>query len=248
MAAVEPMAIDRNAGECSILSNQSNLFVKQTKKGCFQELCGCEANTEFKIATMDKREDDIYYALENTSCCVRFCCRGNRPFQIDLWSGKDKNGIQIGKFQRPFRCMMANCKCCCYQEISAVNSSGVKMGSVKENCWLCVPSFDVKDADNKAVYLLKYPTCCMGLCINCCAEGCCNCRIPFYIYDTGDKKQVGKIVKVWGGLGQELFTDADKFELEYPPDADASRKMTLLGATFFLNALFFESQKGGGGP
>ena len=56
------------------------------------------------------------------------------------------------------------------------------------------------------------------MCVNCCAEGCCNCRIPFYIFPQSDTKgtkdtNVGFITKIWSGLGTELFTDADKFEV-----------------------------------
>jgi hypothetical protein len=247
MSSVQPMEMSRSgAGECDVLGNQPNLFVKQTRKGCFQECFGCDANTEFKIATLDQRDNDIYYALENTSCCIRFWCGSMRPYEINLWSGKDNTGSQLGKFVRPLRCQLGSLKCCCYQEIQAENSSGSKLGSVKERCWCCVPSFDVKDANDQQKYLLHFPTCCDGMCIDCCAEGCCNCRIPFYVFTPGkgaEKKQVGKIVKVWSGFANELFTDADKFEVQYPPDADAASKSTLLGATFLLNSLFFERQK-----
>jgi hypothetical protein len=76
-----------------------------------------------------------------------------------------------------------------------------------------------------------------------CKEGCCSCRIPFYIYipgKQGDNDEIGKIVKVWSGLGTELFTDADKFELLFPTDADPGNKATLLGMLFLLNTMFFE--------
>jgi hypothetical protein len=44
-----------------------------------------------------------------------------------------------------------------------------------------------------------------------------------------------------------LFTssspDADTFTIEYPPGIDANMKAVLLGSTFFLNAMIFETQK-----
>jgi len=49
-------------------------------------------------------------------------------------------------------------------------------------------------------------------CIDCCAEGLCNCKVPFYIYPAGSSggkgEEIGKIVKMWRGLGTEVFTDA----------------------------------------
>ena len=56
---------------------------------------------------------------------------------------------------------------------------------------------------------------------------------------------MGRIVKVWGGLGQEILTDADSFEVEFPDDADSVMKANILGATFLINQLFFESNSAG---
>eukprot|EP00639_Heterosigma_akashiwo_P031197 CAMPEP_0194679306 /NCGR_PEP_ID=MMETSP0295-20121207/10706_1 /TAXON_ID=39354 /ORGANISM="Heterosigma akashiwo, Strain CCMP2393" /LENGTH=87 /DNA_ID=CAMNT_0039564669 /DNA_START=308 /DNA_END=571 /DNA_ORIENTATION=- len=57
------------------------------------------------------------------------------------------------------------------------------------------------------------------------------------------KQEVGKIIKLWRGMGTELFTDADTFSLEFPDDADAAAKARLLGTSIFINFLFFEGQK-----
>ena len=53
--------------------------------------------------------------------------------------------------------------------------------------------------------------------------------------------------QVWVGLGNELFTDADKFELHYPINATPAAKGLLLGAVFYLNMNFFEKQNDQGG-
>jgi hypothetical protein len=86
-----------------------------------------------------------------------------------------------------------------------------------------------------------------GVCVDCMAEGCCNCKIPFYIYPTGSAggkgEEVGKVVKMWRGMGTEVFTDAASFQLDFPKEADAPSKAMLLGTTMFINMLFFE--KGG---
>ena len=60
-------------------------------------------------------------------------------------------------------------------------------------------------------------------------------------------KQVGEIVKLWPGLGNELFTNAHKFEVRFPKGSDGGTKARLLGATFLINQLFFErdDKKGG---
>ena len=39
-----------------------NLFIKQTRRGCLQECMGCEAKTEFNIATMEDTKLNKLYA------------------------------------------------------------------------------------------------------------------------------------------------------------------------------------------
>jgi hypothetical protein len=49
---------------------------------------------------------------------------------------------------------------------------------------------------------------------------------------------VGKISKVWAGLGKEVM-GLHKFEIVFPEDADVVNKARLIGAMFLLNELFF---------
>ena len=58
-----------------------------------------------------------------------------------------------------------------------------------------------------------------------------------------DGKKYAQITKVWGGMKSEMFTDADKFEVEFPAGSDPDSKARLLGTVFFLNMNFFEAQK-----
>jgi hypothetical protein len=77
--------------------------------------------------------------------------------------------------------------------------------------------------------VLPQPTCVGGMCVNIFAEGLFNCRIPFYVFPPGVEQEkgneVGSIVKIFGGLSTELFTDADKFEvrLELPSEQTSRR-------------------------
>jgi hypothetical protein len=53
---------------------------------------------------------------------------------------------------------------------------------------------------------------------------------------------VSRIVKLWAGIGNELFTNAHSFEVEPPLGASAETKARLLAATFcmtFFKFLFF---------
>jgi len=224
------------------LEPHSGLFFKQTRKGCFQECLGCEAQTEFNIATMENKEDDILYAIEETNCCLRFFCGRFRPFDMNLHE-TNRDGPVVARYYRPFRCAHGACKCCCYQEMETRDSEGRPAGSTVETCYFCVPQYNVQRADGSVEYKLSQPTCCGGTCVNCCAEGFCNCRIPFYIFHPDDETNAepkGKIVKVWSGLVNELFTDADRFECAFPGEAGGESKARLVGALLLVNHLHFE--------
>ena len=52
---------------------------------------------------------------------------------------------------------------------------------------------------------------------------------------------------------EQVFTDADSFQLDFPKGIDAPAKARMLGTTAFVNMLFFEdngggANGGGGGP
>lgn len=178
----------------------------------------------------------------------RLICKGARPFNMNVsWPDATKpEDPKFAVYERPFRAQVSAFKCCCFQEIIA-SSGGAVIGSTIEQGIAenpkCVPRFSVKDATGAVKYHLHMETCCGGCCVNICAPGCNKCQIPFYLYDpAADEpgKHIGEITKVWGGMGKEMFSDADTFEIKYPPGCDGTTKANLLGTTFLINQLFFE--------
>lgn len=239
---VAPQSMDRSG--CPQLEAYPNLFVKQTTKGCLQECMGCEAESEFNIATNEDQKRNIMYAIEESDFCCRLCFPKIRPFAMRVWDSPTKQGQHFVQYNREVLCLPGACKCCCYQELVAQNGQGVPLGSTKETCYCCIPTFDVINAEALVDYKVHMPICC-GCLPDICAEGCC--KVPFYIYkptaDGGEEKEpVGKIVKVWTGLAVELFTDADNFVCEFPGDATGTQKANLLGSLFLLNQLYFEGK------
>ena len=55
-------------------------------------------------------------------------------------------------------------------------------------------------------------------------------------------------MKVWAGLKNELFTNANTFEIEFPRDAQPETKKRIIGGVLLVNEIFFQkdSQQGGG--
>lgn len=206
-------------------------------------------NPQFNITHSENKDEKYLYALEDSHCLCRVipAFKPIRPFQINAyWPGAiAPTDPKFAVYDRPLRCSVGFCKCCCYQEITST-ADGKIIGSTIETMQACVPKLAVKDAQGDIKYLLHMPTCCGGMCIDVCAGGCCSCKIPFYLYDPAQDepgKHVGEITKVFGGLKKELFTDADTFKIIYPPNIDGAMKANLLGSTFLINQLFFEGQQ-----
>jgi len=243
------------------LNNYDSLFVKQTRRGCLQELFGCEATNEFKIypsaeaaGTRDAPQSESLYSLEESSCLARLCLKNMRGFTQTVWSGPkealstDANGTLQGNVLMTLNkeCSLAQAPgcCCCLPSISFSDAGGAPLGSADVPMYCCLPKIKVKDESGLEEYTVKMPDCCAGLCVDIFAEGLCNCKVPFYIYPPGSKGQkgdeVGKIVKIWRGFGTEVFTDADSFQLDFPPGINATGKARLIGTTMFMNMLYFE--------
>lgn len=136
------------------------------------------------------------------------------------------------------------------------------MGGIKQNCtYCCVSSFTVYSDTGTPEYVIKKPECCCGMCIDCCAEGCCGAS--FYIYNPDNvgrghellsnaksrpegqpsikfHRDGNAIARISRLFNTQMFSDADQFELEFPQGAAPEQKGRLLGAVFYLNMLFYE--------
>ena len=234
------------------LEGTSEMHIRQTRRGCFQELLGCEAKTEFKYFIGN---DQVAQSLDDDDCLCRIFCSPCHPFTTVI---KELNtDAELLTVDRPFACPIGGCKCCLYQEAD-FTSDGQKLGNIKETFYCCVPRFDIFDDEAKLLYKLHQPTCCGGMCVNCCAEGnpCTSkgcCKESFRVYDAnqeetdGDAPYLGYIMKKPKSAMVEIFTDADAFDVKFPENATVAQKGILVGTAIFINATFFENQDEEGG-
>lgn len=231
----------------SHVQNCEKMEIKQTRRGFCQEIMGCDAKTEFKYFIGDNQ---VATSLEDTDCFCRMCCNAIHPFKMVV---KELNTeAEMVSVDRPLACAVGGCKCCCYQE-ATFTSGGEEVGSIKEECYYCVPRFTIYDPEQKPMYKLHMPTCLGGMCVNCCAEGnpCGKgcCKASFRVYDPelsnteGDAPYLGQILKKPKSAMVEIFTDAETFVVDFPKDATPAQKGALIGTSIFLNAVFFEGQQ-----
>jgi hypothetical protein len=262
----------------SLLGDKNGVLVKQTMRGCLQECLGCEAKSEFKISKMEhewmdgykildqgQNQEDIMYALEESSFFCRCCWRDGRPFDMVVSEGSEKGGQELLHFVKPCSFPLyfsiptkdgsVDCPCCCFlPKLSTTLPGGTELGN--ESAYicdqnLCVPKLKYSE-NGQAVYILKPETCCGGCCISCepCGKGCIY--IPFYFHDpesgdvvggSYDGKDTPQIRKVWAGLKKECCSTADTFAVMFPKDINTNRKAGLLGLTFLLDFTVFERQQ-----
>lgn len=244
--------MDRGTDACvAHLGPATEMEIRQTRRGCFQELLGCEAQTEFKHYIGGNH---VATSLEESSCLCRLCFQPCHPFTMSV--KENSTEAELLTVERPFRCATGACKCCCYQEAN-ITSGGQLLGNIKEDCYFCVPSFTVNKADGQGLYVVHPPTCCGNMCVNICAEGnpCGKgcCKVSFRVYPFaqkgatgGDAPYIGKILKKPKSMMVEVFTDSDAFEVTFPEKASVDEKAILVGSTILLNAVFFESDNSDG--
>jgi hypothetical protein len=78
-----------------------------------------------------------------------------------------------------------------------------------------------------------------------CPSGPCK-RVNFEIYegtDTNCDTVVGSAAKVFSGCLKEMFTDADNFVMEFPPNALPVQKAALMTTLILTDFMLFENNQ-----
>nr|XP_054931293.1 phospholipid scramblase 3-like [Dermacentor andersoni] len=109
------------------------------------------------------------------------------------------------------------------------------MGHLRMECTILNPNFSVLDSEKNVVLMIRGPVCTSAICAQ---------DVVFDILTTDGVTKIGAITKVWAGLLQEYFTDADNFAVTFSMDLDVKIKAVLLGAVFLIDFIYFESTGG----
>ena len=141
----------------------------------------------FKV--LNTMGQQVYFAVEHSSCLQRQCCGSIRDFEMSIL---DNNGAEVARFHRPFKttCRCFTCFCpFCLQEME-ITSGGAVVGYViqiqerdsmvvphpllsfnqSDGPWIhdkdyCRPIFKICDADKNPLLFIRGPI------INC---SCCK--------------------------------------------------------------------------
>ncbi|XP_019864431.1 PREDICTED: phospholipid scramblase 2-like isoform X2 [Amphimedon queenslandica] len=190
-------------------------------------MTGFETQNKYKVR--NSLGQQVYFAAEDSNCCLRQYCGPSRPFGMQIL---DNNQREVIHLERPLRCS-SWCCFCCLQTMEVQSPPGTVIGFVEQDCSLVYPWFSLKNADGETVLKIKGPLCPCKCCYD----------VEFQVLSADGTQEVGKISKKWSGLAKEYFTDADNFGVTFPMDLDVKMKAVMLAATFLIDFMFFEDNQ-----
>jgi hypothetical protein len=98
-------------------------------------MMGCEAETEFNIATQENKTQHVMYATEQSSCLMRLCIPANRgmKFHVAENEGGKNSPFLIGSMD--IHCGMN--ACCCVPKMVMSDSNGATLGWTETGIFIC---------------------------------------------------------------------------------------------------------------
>lgn len=192
----------------------SSIVAVSQKKEWLEILTDIESRNRFTI-DFDGR-DGVLLAVEEGPRWKRIFLGSMRPYTIVIQTRERKPVLRL---HAPFRWI--------HPEIAVTETNGKLLGTVRKRFTFPHTRYDVFDAHGRRLFeigrgILKAWT------------------FPI----RRESEDVAVIRKRWKGLGREIFTDADRFQLEFATVRDTIERKILLGALFLLDFQHFEDSGG----
>ncbi len=187
-----------------------DILLVQQKKEWTEILTGIETKNRYSIT--DPNGNQIGMAAEESSFLGRFFLRTLRSFTIHILSPA---GDPILRLEKTFSWY--------FHEIRAFTSQDEFLGTVRREFAVFSRDFTVLDARNDYLFAIRGPF-----------------FRPWTFRVEKNNMEVGLIAKKWTGMGKEIFTDADNFNIAFPAATDTTQKSVLLGALFLIDMIYFE--------
>ncbi|CAK9293869.1 unnamed protein product [Gordionus sp. m RMFG-2023] len=205
------------------LCNVTSLLIKQKVKS-IEVILGVEVENKYHV--FDNFGRLLFLAFERSNFWARNCLGSQRAFEIFVTN--------------PLSAVCFVCEreytCCCAETVTVKSPFQQPIATVDRNFPpICKPDFTVKDALNKPILKIRGPVITSSI---------FGGDVVFKIFSAAAPSvQIGKITKKYSGFFKEAFTDADNFSIEMPFDLDVRFKAALLGATFLIDFVFYESER-----
>jgi uncharacterized protein YxjI len=195
---------------------QTDLFEGATTVGVSQKKEWLEILTDFEHRnrfTLDfDGRDGILLAVEEGSGIKRFFMGSMRPYTLLIMTREKKPVLRL---HAPFRWI--------HPEISVMDPTGKRLGTVRKRFTFPHTRYSVVDAHGRKIFDI--------------ARG----FLKVWTFTVRrDGQDVAVIRKRWSGVGREMLTDAQHFQLDFADVTDPTERRILLGALFLLDFKHFE--------
>ncbi|KAK2490344.1 hypothetical protein MC885_012619, partial [Smutsia gigantea] len=180
--------------------------------------------TSKKYEVMNNQRQRIYFAEEKSNCFLRHFCGPTRPFTMTIY---DNVGCDVITMRKALRCSCC-CSKCCLQKLKVEAPPGETIGYVYQYFHPFFPKFKIKNENKEDVMIIRGP----------CVVSSCLKDLNFNLLSLDEEMVIGKISKQLPGFMRELFTNADKFGIQFPFALDVKIKALILGAGFLIESLF----------
>ena len=195
-------------------SGKTHLFIQQMKE--WVEIL-TDFETKNKYQVLSNQGEEVGYVAEAGSGLWRIICRlffrSHRPLDIRVWN---KSGEEILKIKRPFFWF--------FSSLTVYGTNGQPLGEVHRRFAFFTKKYSLINQTGNEFLTIK-----AGI-----------FKIwTFPMYDDSGQ-EVGKISKEWGGLLKEVFTDADRFGVEFPDYVSEEEKAVVFATAISIDFDFFE--------
>ena len=193
-------------------NNLSQVFVHQSREWG-EIITGFETRNKYKV--LDSSGSQIGFIAEQRNgvwaFILRSMLRSHRPMHIKVWN---ESRTEILDIQRPFHFFFSD---------MTVHSEGKLIGHIKQRFGIIYKKYDITDEHDRVFARIRSPLWRLW---------------TFKIFDSRDDEK-GIITKKWGGFLREIFTDEDKFMVEFQKFS-AQEKALIFSTAITIDLDYFE--------
>jgi len=223
-------------------------------------LCCGPPKKKYFVTDGENAEIKLFDLQEESTCCRRRFCPRSRSFSVSIQD--HSNGQESFRLTRNVDCGGCCCTECypmgCYGHYAKSCTNAFKMkvegadgspiGFIEQQTSCCALEFHILNQDHQVQYKFQ-TTAHNGCCENPCCLFPCNFIPPCFRWCGGCKDVIAKLESPTGqevgsinwrnpGCVDGCLCLKHKFAVNFPADADANMRATLIGATLLLETYF----------
>ncbi len=223
------------------LNSCTGVIIRQQPE-LFEALTGCETANRYHVYGQTPQGlKYLFKCMERSDFCSRSCCPSDiREFNMEIYHILNLGQPLTKMFANALKPLMIPCCCCCRPEMTLLLGDQKEIvGKIVNIFTYCDPEFRVFDKSGIEKFRVHANCCQCGLM---CAKNICGkfSSAHFDIYD-GTSNKVGQITKMSAQSYSEIVTDADSYQVSFPPQASRYDKLLLISLGLMIDYQYFET-------